>query len=229
MDIFNGVRNTFKNIDKVIGELRTGVTNYGTRVTNLTLFHNEILRHALEAEDSIFFLMNLNNFLFNEIEDVESQIQTQGGNLGDLNLTIAAQLESVQKLERELTRIKEQATQEAIAMQQYATGQMNTLEQLKAQLNGENMRLDASAGRLPQLLDRFKELKRSRSQQEAKLQQQLQARANLKGSLAELTDQRKQLHQYLEAVETLPLPENFGNIQPEDEVNRYFDSMDEDL
>jgi chromosome segregation ATPase len=222
MDLFAGVRGTFANIDKVIGELRNGVSYYNNRVASLTLLQNEILEHAIESEDSITFLMGLNSFLVEELQEVSGRYSEQDASLSSLDETIGIQQESIQGLEAELERVKDAATQEALFMQQYATNQMRTLEGIRGDLNTGNTQLENMEGRLPQLAEKFVNLKRQREERVRDLESKIRRRGNMEESLVALDNQRRQLREYLTAVETLPLPDT---MEGDDEVNDYFSSL----
>lgn len=201
---FDKIHETLNRSERIIATLGTNVTDYSRNVADLTALHQIIAQYMLQSEDSMHYLIKLNQELFDELEQVEKEHTTIVDTSGGLSERIRELEAEVQRLNTMISTTEAQVRDQLQGIQIRANTQATQLENIGKMFTDANNQFSSSFNDLSTLWSRVSNLKRQRDDTLGEIDAKRQRRATLQNRLRDLNRERQALQTMLTAVQTLP-------------------------
>lgn len=198
---FGSLRETFNKIESSLNSLTTGVDLYSTDVRKLGEIQNIIIERALESEDSILFLMRLNEQLLIELETVDVEQGSITGNVNVLNSDIERLRKQIADKDSQIAFLQSQAQTEFNNIERIANSQANRMQVLERDLNSANVILATSGRRMNDMTQKLIQVTNKRNAEVAKLQTRVSKRRRLEDRFGGLEQERQELRRMLTATD----------------------------
>src|SRR5687768_2742721 len=135
---FETLRETFGKIETSINSLRNGVDLYSTDVMKLNDLQDQIMQRAMDSEDSILFLIRLNEQLIVELETVEEEQGDVSEEVEELNRVIRDLQDQIAAKNQQIANIQTRVQNELGIIDQIANNQVGRLQDIQNDLVSAN-------------------------------------------------------------------------------------------
>lgn len=203
------------SIDNNIFQLQNSVNYYTTNLQKLSELHNIIIQNAIDSEDSVHFLLLLNEKIIQELDGVSTtkestntEIAKLQENINTLQTELLARNAQIQTLETDLSRIEERVTVQNTSL----SGLFNNLQ-------NNNNTLNQSINTMQNFQNKLNTLKRKHGSDLESLKQKIQRKETLQNYVNELNDESTKLKTFLTAIETLPEIETLPTIDDDERMD----------
>ncbi len=197
----DGLNRVYDRIDQSIGNLRVGLDQYTQGINRISDLHDIIIANAVASEDTLLFLVRLNDALFAELSRVEGAASGVRSGLGNLEEELTRRNATIAQLNAEIANHRVAVTE----AQRRAELQAANIATLNTDMTAANSVLARTSQHLNQFNERTAQLKRKRDDEVQSVRANLQRREALAGQLQNLEQERAELRQLLTAVDTVPL------------------------